>query len=355
MYSLVLIFFALVFLVIATTTDLKSREIPNWLIVFFLVFGFAFKLIFGLVSKQPNLIYALLLSLAVTFAVFFLLWEFGVIAGGDLKLFLVLAVLTPDIALPFGLPVFLFSVFVFVVALFMSLPWLLIYSMYFIIKNNLYMAPIQGMLKRKSLLSLLNSVLVVFLLSLVFLLFGAVTPVIVFVFAFVFSFIVFKIRNKKVFYIVLLLAYAVVFYLLLSMSLFSLSIVYLLLEAILFVVVFSFLRSAYSSVKENMLVYEKQVTELEEGDLLVYSYYYDNNKLELVKPTFLNKIKRLLNNSYYPNLKVDSSKSCGLSKEEIDFLKGLYEHNLIDCKIYLRKTQAFAPAVLLGYILTIML
>ena len=63
----------------------------------------------------------------------------------------------------------------------------------------------------------------------------------------------------------------------------------------------------------------------------------------------------LINQTYYTNLKVDSSGACGLSKEDILFLKTMYKNNLIDNKIYLRKTVAFTPAILLGYILIILL
>ena len=127
------------------------------------------------------------------------------------------------------------------------------------------------------------------------------------------------------------------------------------LELGLFILLFSIFKNTYKIVKDKVLIEEKKISNLKEGDLPVYNYYYKNKKLTLIKPTLFTKIKMLVSGSYYLNLKIDSSKSCGLVNKDILFLKTMYKNNLISNKIYLRKTLAFVPAVLLGYILLILI
>ncbi len=355
MFYLALIVFTLIFLIIATISDIKSREVSNKLILVFLVFGFVFKIMYGVVSKNTSIIWSMLLSVTIAFVFFYILWELGVIAGGDLKLFLVLAVLVPNIALPFNIPSHLFPEIVFLISLFMVIPWILVYSLYFIFKKKYYLLIYKHFIAKDNLMLIIESTAVVFLISLIYSLFSKVTPIIILVPSFIFTIFIFKIKNKRIFYSVLLgLSVMVIVGLTIENQIRNISLVNL-FTTIIFISIFSLLGKIYNIIKEKILIESTTINKLKEGDLLVYNYYYSKNKIQLIKPVFFTKIKMLFNNTYFKDLKVDSSKACGITKEDILFLKGMYKNNLIGTKIYLKKTIAFIPAVLLGYILAIII
>lgn len=355
MFYLSLILFTLIFLIIACISDLKSREISNKLILFFLIFGIILKLGYSIITRNYSIVFGALLSLVLTFVVFYILWELGVIAGGDFKLFLVLSILIPNISMPFNLSIIWFPAFVFVISLFMLLPWIIIYSIYFIVVKKYYLDLFKLWISKSNLISMGDSIAVIFLISLLYSLFSKVTVLILLFASFVFTILIYKIKNKKIFYSVILGFYSfTIVALVLENQIRTISLTNLLIT-VFFVMGFSILGTLYKIIKEKVLIEVKALSKLKEGDLPLYNYYYKNKKLKLIKPTVLTKIKMLLNNTYYLNLKIDSSKACGITKEDILFLKGMYKNNLISSKIYLKKTLAFVPAVLLAYILIIII
>ena len=355
MYDFFLIFSAIVFLIMAAISDIRSREISNKLILFFLILGIAFKLFLAIITKDFEIITFLFISFLICLILFFLLWEFGVIAGGDLKLFLVLAVLTPKLILPYNLSLYFFTLFVFIVSLFMLFPWILLFSSYHILKKKLYVNIYRQVFNRQNLVLLFDSFIVVLVVVGLLSLFSSINTIALLLISFVFSIILYKIKNKILFYGTIFVLFLLTFYVLVRTRHIANLSLNLVLELGLFIVLFSILRNTYKIVKDKVLIEEKKVSKLKEGDLPVYNYYYKNKKLTLIKPTTFTKIKMLVTGTYYLNLKIDSSKSCGLVNKDILFLKTMYKNNLISNKIYLRKTLAFVPAVLLGYILLILI
>lgn len=355
MYNLILIISTLLLLLISAITDLKSREISNKLILFFIVFGFSFKISYAFVIKDFTIISSLLFSVIFSFLIFYVFWMGGALAGGDFKLFLVLSILIPNIKLLFNVPLFILPVIIFIISLFMVIPWILIYSSYFIITKKLYLYIFKEITTKKNIIFVFDSTLVAFIIGLIYSLFSKVTPLVLMALAFIFSFLIFKIKNKNLFYVVLLCLYALVITLtIIENQINSISLSNFLF---IFIVVFciSIFTILYKTIKEKILIEIKTINKLKEGDLLVYSYYYSKGKIRLVKPNLFKKIKQLTKNVYYKDLKIDSSMACGINKEDILFLKYLYKNNVIDNKIYLRKTTAFVPAVLLSYILIILI
>ena len=69
-------------LLIATYTDIKRREIPNWLVLFGMIVGFALWTIFNF----PGGIKVSLLGWFSAFSIFLLLGLMGAMAFGDVKL-----------------------------------------------------------------------------------------------------------------------------------------------------------------------------------------------------------------------------------------------------------------------------
>jgi len=119
----------------------------------------------------------------------------------------------------------------------------------------------------------------------------------------------------------------------------------------LFLFLISFIIKLYFLIKNHVLLSSKKIFNLKEGDVISKNYYLIGNKLIIRKIGFFKQIKLLLKNNYYDNLKIDSNKAGGLSSSDIKFLKTMYEDNIIGASIYIKKTIAFTPVLLVSYIL----
>ncbi|HOZ35855.1 MAG TPA: A24 family peptidase C-terminal domain-containing protein [archaeon] len=357
-----ILFFVFLFLVLASFSDIKTRTISNKLILFFLVFGISYNITFALVSKNYSLLLTLLYSIIISLVFFLVLWELGVIAGGDTKLFIAISAIIPTMQGTLGLfdigigkievlPIF--SLILFVTSAFMVLPWILIYSKYLLFKKKHYKALINETFSRKNLILLLDSIMVVVLVNLLISLLNITNIIFIFAISFVLTFLIFRIKIKLRFYYVILGLYLIIFAILFSTHKLTIDLLITLLDVSVFVIFISILLIYLRYIKEKVLLETKAIAELKEGDLPVYNYYYINKKIILKKPKFLNKIKEMALGTYYKGLKIDSSKACGLSREDITFLKDMYNNRLVENTIYLKKTLSFTPAVLLAYMLLI--
>jgi hypothetical protein len=126
------------------------------------------------------------------------------------------------------------------------------------------------------------------------------------------------------------------------------------INTLLFIFLFSVVIIYYRFIKDKVFVEIKTIAQLKEGDIPTENYYYSRRKLILKKQGFLKRVMEMANGTYYKGLKIDSNKACGITPKDIVFLKEMYNYKLIDNKIYLKKTIAFTPAVLLAFILIIL-
>ena len=85
MPMLIIYLAVLVFLVIASISDLKTREVPDWLNYGSIGIGIGFNLIFSLVYLDYSYIIRSLIGLGVTFVLAYLLFYTGQWGGGDSK------------------------------------------------------------------------------------------------------------------------------------------------------------------------------------------------------------------------------------------------------------------------------
>lgn len=356
-----ILFFVFLFLVIASFSDLKTRTISNKLILFFLVFGISYNTTFALVSKNYSLLLTLLFSIIISSFVFITLWQLGVIAGGDTKLFIAISAIVPTMQSTLGLfdiglnkfkTVPIFSLILFITSAFMVLPWILIYSKYLLFKRKQFRdLLLNKMFSRENLLLLFESILVVILISLLLLLFNITNFIFILVVSFTFTFLISKIKTKPYFYYIVIGLNLIVFAILLFLNKLTTGLFITLLNISGVVILISLLFMYLRYIKEKVLIETKTIDKLKEGDLPVYNYYYINKKIILKKPNLITKIKETASGTYYKGLKIDSSKACGLSKKDITFLKDMYNNKLVDNTIYLKKTLAFTPAVLLAFVL----
>lgn len=351
-----------IFFLLASYSDLKTRNISNTLILFFLILGLSYNITSSLILGNFRFLLTILFSAVLSFVVFFVLWELGVIAGGDAKLFIALAFIMPNfehtlhifnlgyeklLVLP------IFPILLFIASVFMVLPWILLYSKYLLLKKRYYKELLNEIFSRNNLLLTLDSILVVILAGLIISLFSFSNVLLLLFVSFILTYTIFKIKIKKNFYSIILGLYLLVLIILISTNKLTNNSLVFSVNTALIVIVISILIIYLKYIKDKVFIEKKKISELREGDLLLYNYYYSNKKLILRKFTFIEKIKALVSGEYYKGLKVDSGKAKGISRKDITFLKAMYNNRLIANRIYLKKTIAFTPAVLLAYILLI--
>ena len=121
------VLFSAAVLLLATFFDLRLRIIPDELTIG----GTLFVLLFWMTTHC----YMSLLFALFSFAVFYLLYRLGVVAGGDAKLFTFLGAALPVLVPIAGVPV-PFAIFVFLLALFLSFAYIFVVASYRLLKDR---------------------------------------------------------------------------------------------------------------------------------------------------------------------------------------------------------------------------
>ena len=132
------------FCIIAAIFDVMDNVVPNWLTRILLIFGFASNLILSLFSSNIKFILASIISSVITYTITYMMWQLNVWGGGDVKLFTGIASV-----IPFGLnvdflnifpqlSVYPFSFSVVLNSIMVSFPFLIVFVVYLIFKNNVF-------------------------------------------------------------------------------------------------------------------------------------------------------------------------------------------------------------------------
>ena len=128
-----LILFALIWLVIASISDLKKREVANWLNFSLIVFAMAYRIFYSLLYNDIWFFVSGLVGLGIFVCLAYMFYYARVFAGGDAKLLMGLGAILP---LGFALPDFLvLAIFIFLL-LFISGIYGLFYSAFLALKNK---------------------------------------------------------------------------------------------------------------------------------------------------------------------------------------------------------------------------
>ncbi len=141
---LIQIIITILFSVYASVCDVKEGYVPNWLTYSLMFFGLISNLILSLFSNNIKFILASIISMVITYTVTYLLWMLKMWGGGDVRLFTSIATV-----IPFGLnidflnifpqmSIYPFSFSVVVNSILVSFPFLLIFVVRLIIKNDLF-------------------------------------------------------------------------------------------------------------------------------------------------------------------------------------------------------------------------
>lgn len=134
---------AVIWIIAASVTDLKKREVPNWLSFSLIAIALAVRGISSILSHQASYFYYSLICLAIFFIIANILYYCRIFGGGDAKLLMALAAIlatAPAFAKisPVGEPFllsFMMNIFVF------GFAYGLIYSASMAVKNRRKFSP----------------------------------------------------------------------------------------------------------------------------------------------------------------------------------------------------------------------
>lgn len=131
------------FSILASIFDVKKGFVPDLLNYLLIAFGLSSNLILTLVTGNIKFILASFISMVITYTITYLLWKLHLWGGGDAKLFTSIATVIPfGINLEFLnifplMSVYPFAFSVIVNSILISFPFLVVFTIRRIVKNNL--------------------------------------------------------------------------------------------------------------------------------------------------------------------------------------------------------------------------
>ena len=139
---LIQIIVTVLFSILASIYDVRKGFVPDWLNNLLVAFGLVSNLILTFLTSNVKFILASIISMVITYAVSYLLWQLHLWGGGDVKLFTSIATV-----IPFGasidflnifpvLSIYPFTFSVIFNSILVSFPFLVIVTTRLIIKNN---------------------------------------------------------------------------------------------------------------------------------------------------------------------------------------------------------------------------
>ncbi|MBI4053594.1 MAG: prepilin peptidase [Candidatus Diapherotrites archaeon] len=349
---------SLAVLAVASIIDLRERLIPNKLTYSLIAFALASKTTESFVKSDWSILgFSIALGIA-TFCVSWLLWKLGVWAGGDVKLFTALAFANPfnpavagallGIPLLQAIPLPIFPLTLFIFSVFSVMPFGAMIAVRGLQSDAVARREIFESV-RGTVVSTAKIIALALGLNAVLVLFG-LPQILVLPLLFIAAFLPAKAKPAVS---AGLFAFALWQSLLPALSGFlastaAISLVYIFLKLF--------------AVSKRFLVEEKPVSELAEGDIPAKSFFLlsDGNVAEkeplsiktIINHLKANKLESLLSELKPQGREIASSiKARGLTEEELSELKKLCMEKRIPEKILVKKSAAFAPSVLIAFVL----
>lgn len=359
MYEFFVINIAIVFIALlySTITDIRSREVSNFVSLGLLIYGTVVNSIYYYFVKGYLSTIYFLIFVALVFLICYLFWKLGIFAGGDAKLYSGISAVIPVLNISLinqfssGLP-FVLSLFLLSILLMLPLAVLKLFFGFF--KDMTIKEFIKKIIKENSLKFVLNIMYVVSLY---------------FVFSFFnYPFWVFLIVSIILGFVPKYIRYP------LSICLFVLSLIlnplqtgYIILVVIVSGFILSMIIKLFVLSKSGILNYNKKLSELKDGDLLAHPVIKSENgkyidltydfwkelKQAFKKTVKGNKdaIKYVINKrkDLYSKIVIYNNLACGLTADEIIKLQKHY----INDKIELKETTPLVPSIFIAYVIMI--
>ena len=141
---LIQIIITILFCILAAIWDIRDNFVPDPLTYALLLFGLVSNLILSLISGNVKFILASFISMTITYVVTYQLWKLKMWGGGDVMLFTAIATVIPNgLNIDFlnifpQLSVYPFAFSVVVNSILVSFPFLMIFFIYLLIKNEVF-------------------------------------------------------------------------------------------------------------------------------------------------------------------------------------------------------------------------
>lgn len=349
----------------ASYTDLKSGLIQNKLTFPLIVIGLVLNGLYAfMVSNIWLIIYALIFTAGI-FALGYILWKFGAWAGGDVKLFTALAALLPfyptlinynilGIQFPINAS-YPFPLTLIVNSILAILPFLLIFIFYIALRKKPYLmeelvAPIKNYRKNFVLTLVITSAATLALFITPYLPFQMILLTLILIY--ILTLLISKLPNQvKAVIISLLTVFAL--YNNFKLTIISIITLFFLLIAV------EIIRKLLTTVNKKALQDEYQLEDLKEGMIPAYNMYQKNDEVFIDDKGLFDKIKESVKNGNLSTLSEPKGKllvsnmAAGLSKDDINLLKDLYNENKITNKFKIKKGVPFAPSIFIGLLISL--
>lgn len=335
--------------IVAAITDIKSRIIPNKLTFSLIGAGIFGYLAFGILTGDFAMLFASVKSLVVMFILGYLLWILGAWSAGDAKEFLFISALVPVY------PAFLYAEFnpaiasypfiitVLANTLLAIFPLVFIYSIYLSIKKQIFFR----IFKQASDVKKYFEMSFVFAGALgISALFGM--PILVLV-ALI---ILYRLKRDQR---IPLSAVASIIYIYPATEGWyqraefistSVAFVFLLMGAIR--LLFSFI----NVIRKGALLESVKITDLEEGAILAEEIYIHDGEVIRDNRSMIDKIKDAAKSGSFmtllPKKGIVGRGAAGVTKSDIEFLKGHVKDGELEDRVNIKKSMPFAPVVLAG-------
>lgn len=349
----------------ASYTDLKSGIIQNKLTFPLIVIGLVLNGLYAfMVGNIWLIIYALIFTAGI-FVLGYVLWKFGAWAGGDVKLFTALAALLPfyptlinynilGIQFPINAS-YPFPLTLIVNSILAILPFLLIFIFYIALRKKPYLmeelvAPIKNYRKNFVLTLVITSAATLALFITPYLPFQMILLTLILIY--ILTLLISKLPNQVKAVIVSLLTVFALY------NNFKLTIISIITLFILLIAV-EIIRKLLTTVNKKALQDDYQLEDLKEGMIPAYNMYQKNDEVFIDDKGLFDKIKESVKNGDLSTLSEPKGKllvsnmAAGLSKDDINLLKDLYNENKINDKLKIKKGVPFAPSIFIGLLISL--
>lgn len=335
---------------IATYTDVKYRIIPNKLNIFLFLMGIVVVTLYFHILNCFNYFYYL--SILLVYTLSYLLWYFGVWAGGDVKLLTAIStIFIPEfldviphyqcmnVVLPFNLTSFGIPTFLLIFNSLLSIvPVIMIMVLIKIIRDKPYLInDFKKTFNYKEVLLSLNSLIISYEIIQQLDVYDSLLKLILLL---VVVCVVLKVMKQDVFFIIL--SALVILHKISSYDMIS-----YLSELIVFMMLISIKNTFRMGIIKDALTRDIHKNDLVEGMILAYPLYYGDGKFFFKKD---NALRNVIDNFSNKGQKlVCGVKSAGLSSEDMLLIKNNYSQDVVTIK----EGLSFAPFIFCGLIITI--
>ena len=356
---------AIIACIYASYTDLKSGIIQNKLTFSLIALGLILNAVYAFITNNILFIVIGIIFTAVIFALGYIFWKLGAWAGGDVKLFTALAALLPFspsllnysiMGVPFPiLSIYGFPVTILINSLLSILPFLLIYVLFIAVRRKPYLvsellAPVKEYKKNIVLAFVTTSAVTLTYSILPYLPYR--TLLISLVLIIILSFIISKLPDMiKAVILSVFTVYAL--YLNIKVTVIGIAVIFVAITAV------GIIRKLITTVNKKALQDDYELSDLKEGMIPAYNMYENADEVYVDDKGFFDKIKESLKKGDPTSFMASkgklliSSMAAGLTENDITLLKKLSEENKIDNKLRIKRGVPFAPAILIGLLISL--